>query len=274
MLKSTLIFCAIVCAVIVAFITILKLLFKPKGEKNIGKTPKVLGALMLILGVYGLTTNPNDELEISIIHGGFGLVLLWFFLKINNCSKRYSTTSILGIIGCIIYILYYIDPSIYYPFLYRIGFELDYFILLDILGIHSLILILSIGSLLAITDEKDKIQYGAATALLITCIIAACSLSAWSYIWPGRATWNVTGSWWFGLGGEAEYTEVEINLLSERINSWNEKLHLIYNYLPMISWGLFLLIFRGNPTNQVSEKHTENITSETTSTKTLIQENN
>lgn len=269
MLKSTLIFCAIVCAVIVAFITILKLLFKPKGEKNIGKTPKVLGALMLILGVYGLTTNPNDELEISIIHGGFGLVLLWFFLKINNCSKRYSTTSILGIIGCIIYILHSIHPSIYYdyihPFLYRIGFELDYFILLDISGIHSLILILSIGSLLAITDEKDKIQYGAATALLITCIIAACSLSAYSYIWPDRATWNVTGSWWLHLEGEAEI---------ERLDSWSEKLHLIYNYLPMISWGLFLLIFRGNPTNQVAEKHTENITSETTSTKTLIQENN
>ena len=269
MLKSTLIFCAIVCAVIVAFITILKLLFKPKGEKNIGKTSKVLGALMLILGIYGLTTNPNDELEISIIHGVFGLVLLWFFLKINNCSRRYSTTSTLGIIGCIIYILYYIDPSIYYPFLYRIGFELDYFILLDILGIHSLILILSIGSLLAITDEKDKIQNGAATALLITCIIAACSLSAGSYIWPDRATWNVTGSWWFSLGSEAE-----ANLWHERIDSWYEKLHLIYNYLPMISWGLFLLIFRGNPTNQVSEKHTENITSETTSTKTLIQENN
>lgn len=255
MLKLTLIFCTIVCAVIVAFTTILKLLFKPKGEKNIGKTSKVLGALMLILGVYGLTTNPNDELEISIIHGGFGLVLLWFFLKINNCSRRYSTTSTLGIIGCIIYILYYI-----HLFLYRIGFELY-----DILGIHSLILILSIGSLLAITDEKDKVQYGAATALLITCIIAACSLSAYSYIWPDRATWNVTGSWWLHLEGEAEI---------ERIDSWYEKLHLIYNYLPMISWGLFLLIFRGNPTNQVSEKHTDNITSETTSTKTLIQENN
>lgn len=265
MLKSTLIFCTIVCALIVAFITILKLLFKPKGEKNIGKTPKVIGALMLILGVYGLTTNPNDELEISIIHGGFGLVLLWFFLKINNSSRRYSTTSTLGIIGCIIYILHYIHPFL----LYIIGFELDYIILHDISGIHSLILILSIGSLLAITDEKDKIQYGAATALLITCIIAACSPSAWSYIWPDRATWNVTGSWWFSLGSEAE-----ANLWHERINSWYEKLHLIYNYLPMISWGLFLLIFRGNPTNQVSEKHTENITSETTSTKTLIQENN
>ena len=122
---------------------------------------------------------------------------------------------------------------------------------------------------MAITDEKDKIQNGAATVLLITCIIAACSLSAWSYIWPDRATWNVTGSWWFSLGSEAES-----NLWHERINSWYEKLHLIYNYLPMISWGLFLLIFRGNPTNQISEKHTENITSETTSTKTLIQENN
>ena len=252
MLKSTLIFCTIVCAVIVAFITILKLLFKPKGEKNIGKTPKVLGALMLILGVYGLTTNPNDELEISIIHGGFGLVLLWFFLKINNSSRRYSTTSTLGIIGCIIYILHYIHPFLLYIIGF-IGFELDYIILHDISGIHSLILILSIGSLLAITDEKDKIQYGAATALLITCIIAACSPSAWSYIWPDRATWNVTGSWWFSLGSEAE-----ANLWHERINSWSEKLHLIYNYLPMISWGLFLLIFRGNPTNQVSEKHTEN----------------
>lgn len=262
MLKSTLIFCTIVCAVIVAFITILKLLCKPKGDKNIGKTSKVLGALMLILGIYGLTTNPNDELEISIIHGGFGLVLLWFFLKINNSSRRYSTTSTLGIVGCIIYILYYI-----LPFLYRIGFELDNIILYDILGFHSLILILSIGSLLAITDEKDKIQYGAATALLITCIIAACSFSAWSYIWPDRATWDVTG-WRFYLG------EVELNLLNERIDSWYEKLRLIYNYLPMISWGLFLLIFRGNPTNQVSEKHTENIPPETTSTKTLIQENN